>query len=62
VRDACPRKIFVLAADYASPLLKKVADQQRGKADWEVVEIPGGHDVMVDNPQGLADVLFHAAR
>ena len=62
VRDKHKRKIYVFASGYNSPLLGALAERERGKPDWEVVNIDAGHDVMVDAPEALADVLVHAAR
>ncbi|MCB1476677.1 MAG: alpha/beta hydrolase [Rhodobiaceae bacterium] len=59
-RDTFANKIYVRAADYPSPGLDAMAERAKAQGGWRYEEIAGGHDLMVDNPQGLADILLGA--
>jgi hypothetical protein len=60
-RDRIPRKAYIRAA--ANPNTAFDAAFARVKADpsWASYAVPGGHDVMVDQPQRLADILLDVA-
>lgn len=60
-RDRVRNKICALAATYDSPVLTAFATPRRSMADWTVVDIEGGHDLMIDAPREVAELLIHAA-
>jgi pimeloyl-ACP methyl ester carboxylesterase len=47
------RKIYVQATNGHYPAPARIRDDQ----EWKVIEIASGHDVMIDAPAALADVL-----
>lgn len=59
-RERVAKKSYVLATGYANLLF--VACHERLKADpsWRLFEAPCGHDVMIDMPELLADILIEA--
>ena len=61
VRDRIARKYYVLAEKYASETMAGFAEQRRSLPDWTVIDLPYGHDLMVDAPEHVADILLQAA-
>jgi pimeloyl-ACP methyl ester carboxylesterase len=60
-RDAVRRKFCVVAATYNAPILYAFAEARRSLPDWTVIDMPGGHDLMIDAPREVAEVLLRAA-
>ena len=56
-RESLPRQ-YILAADFGNGGFGPVAERLRTTPGWRVDALPGGHDLMVDNPQGLAEALL----
>jgi pimeloyl-ACP methyl ester carboxylesterase len=59
-REKIGRKTYVRAAGYPSPSF----DEARTKAasgGWRALDLPCGHDAMVDMPDRLAEILVEAA-
>jgi pimeloyl-ACP methyl ester carboxylesterase len=54
-------KHYVRALDYASTPFDGFAAAHDARADWVVTRLRGGHDLMLDSPRELADVLLRAA-
>lgn len=61
VRDRIAGKYYVLAEKYASEMMAGFAAQRRSQPDWTVIDLPYGHDLMVDAPGPVADILLRAA-
>jgi hypothetical protein len=59
--DHIPRKTYIRAKNYVNPGFDRAIDSVRGNASWKTYEAPCGHDVMVDRPDWLADVLLAVA-
>jgi pimeloyl-ACP methyl ester carboxylesterase len=59
--DGIPRKTYIRAKNYLNPGFDRAFDSVRGDASWKTYEAPCGHDVMVDRPDWLADVLLAVA-
>jgi pimeloyl-ACP methyl ester carboxylesterase len=59
--DRIPRKTYVRAKGYASPYFDRAYDTTRKDASWKTYEAPCGHDVMVDKPEWLANLLLDVA-
>ena len=55
------KRVYILATGSEPPLFAQFAKRFKGDADWKVVSVPCGHDVMVDRPQELAATLIAAA-
>jgi pimeloyl-ACP methyl ester carboxylesterase len=55
------KRTYILADGWDPSPFRHFAKQCEGQAGWRVVKIPCSHDVMVDEPQRLADELVKAA-
>ncbi|WP_395350142.1 alpha/beta fold hydrolase [Variovorax sp. UC122_21] len=55
-------KIYVRANGYAHPVFDAMAARLRDRPDWKVLQLPCGHDVMIDQPVQTADILLRAAQ
>ena len=54
-----PKKIYILATQWDGPnqpVFVRIKDDR----DWSTVEMPCGHDVMLDAPDLLAEILLNA--
>lgn len=56
-RDLVPVKSYIRAPSYRSPRFDTVRDRLAADPDWRVRDVPGGHDVMIDEPDLLARLL-----
>ena len=61
VRDRIAHKFYVLAEKYASEMMAGFAAPRRSLPDWTVIDLPHGHDLMLDAPGEVADILLRAA-
>jgi len=55
--SAVKKRMFILADGWDPSPFRYFARLYEGKAGWEVVKFPCGHDVMVDMPVQLAETL-----
>ena len=55
-----PRKTFVRAASYVNPGFDQAQARVKGDPSWRTYDAPCGHDVMVDAPEWLAQMLLEA--
>jgi hypothetical protein len=60
-RDRIARKSYVRAKSYANPAFDRALGEVRSDPSWRSYEVPSGHDVMVDMPERLADILLEVA-
>jgi pimeloyl-ACP methyl ester carboxylesterase len=60
-RDRIPRKSYVRARSYANPGFDRAFGAVRTDPGWRTYEVPCGHDVMVDMPDRLAEILLEVA-
>jgi pimeloyl-ACP methyl ester carboxylesterase len=60
--DRVARKSYIRAASYANPGFDKALATARADPSWRTYEVPCGHDVMVDMPDRLTEILLEAAR
>jgi hypothetical protein len=51
------QRVYVLADGWDPSPFRHFAKQCEGRAGWSVVKLACSHDVMVDMPSELADVL-----
>jgi pimeloyl-ACP methyl ester carboxylesterase len=60
-RDRIAKKTYIRASSY--PNVAFEAAHARAKADktWRTYEVPCGHDVMIDMPERLAEILIEIA-
>jgi pimeloyl-ACP methyl ester carboxylesterase len=59
-RDRIARKVYIRATAYDSATYDAALARTRA-AGWRTYEVPCGHDVMIDMPERLAEVLVEAA-
>lgn len=52
------RKVYVRATGMPAPVYDRIADERRNRPGWTVKELPFGHDLMVDAPRQVADILL----
>jgi len=60
-RDRVAKKTYIRAASYPNPIFDKYLGICKADRTWRTFEIPSGHDVMVDMPERLAEVLVEVA-
>ena len=60
-RDRVAKKTYIRAASYSQPIFDKYLAICKADRTWRTFEIPCGHDVMVDMPERLAEVLVEVA-
>jgi pimeloyl-ACP methyl ester carboxylesterase len=59
-RDRIAKKTYIRAAAYANPCFDAGLASARAK-NWRTYEVPCGHDVMLDMPERLAEILREVA-
>jgi pimeloyl-ACP methyl ester carboxylesterase len=55
------RKVYVLAGRQPNPMALHCAERAKADPSWEVESVDGGHDLMIDAPRELADILLKAS-
>jgi pimeloyl-ACP methyl ester carboxylesterase len=60
-RDRVAKKTYIRAASYPQTTFDKYLGICKADKTWRTFEIPCGHDVMVDMPERLAEVLVEVA-
>jgi hypothetical protein len=58
---AVKRRTYIRAADFAMPVFDAFYNRFKDDPGWAAHALPCGHDVMVDMPEALADLLEQAA-
>jgi hypothetical protein len=56
-RGRIARKVYVRAAGYPSAPFDATQARLAGDLGWRVLEVPCGHDAMVDMPERVAEIL-----
>jgi pimeloyl-ACP methyl ester carboxylesterase len=56
-RERIANKVYVRAAGYPSAPFDATGARLAGDPGWRVLEVPCGHDAMVDMPERLAEIL-----
>jgi hypothetical protein len=59
-RDKVAKKTYIRAAAYPQDMFDKYLGICKADPTWRTVEIPCGHDIMVDMPERLAEALVEA--
>ena len=59
-RERSARKVYIRAKGYNSPSFDAAQAKVRALPSWRVFEMACGHDVMIDMPEGLAQILLEA--
>ena len=60
-RDRIAKKAYIRAASYANPGFDKALARVKSDPAWRTYGVPCGHDVMVDMPERLAEILLEVA-
>jgi pimeloyl-ACP methyl ester carboxylesterase len=60
-RDRIAKKAYIRAKGYPSVPFDGFHDKLKADAAWRVYELPSGHDVMVDMPDRLSEILVEVA-
>ena len=60
-RERIAKKSYIRAKNYANPGFDKALGTLKGNPAWRIYEAPCGHDVMVDMPERLAEILLEVA-
>jgi len=60
-RDRIAKRAYIRATGYPSVPFDGYRDKLKATAGWWVYEVPCGHDVMVDMPDRLTEILIEAA-
>jgi Alpha/beta hydrolase family len=60
-RERIPRKTYIRARGCAAPAFDGMLAKARAMTSWRIFELDCGHDVMVDMPDALAQILLQAA-
>lgn len=61
-RDRIPRKGYIRAKSYANPGFDRAFGAVQSDPSWRSYEVPCGHDVMVDMPERLTEILLEVAQ
>lgn len=59
--ERVPHKVYVRATGMPAPVYDRTAQVRRGRPGWSVEGLPFGHDLMVDAPRQVADILLRSA-
>jgi hypothetical protein len=60
-RDRIAKKAYIRAGAYPNPGFDKAYARVKADRSWRTYEVPCGHDVMVDMPDRLTEVLIEVA-
>lgn len=60
-RDRIARKSYIRAKSYANPGFDRAYDALKSDPSWRTYDVACGHDVMVDAPDRLTEILLEAA-
>lgn len=57
-RDRIPKKTYIRAAGYPNVSFEKAHERTKADPSWRTYEVPCGHDVMIDEPDRLTEILL----
>ena len=60
-RERIARKAYIRAKGYDNPAFDRALAATQAESSWRCYELPCGHDVMVDMPERLTELLLEAA-
>ena len=60
-REKIARKTYIRASGFPSPVFDATLAKAKGMPGWKTYEVPCGHDVMVDMPDRLTEILLEVA-
>ena len=59
-RESIVRKTYIRALGYKNPAFDVALAKTRADRTWKTFEVQSGHDVMIDKPQELVDILLQS--
>ncbi len=60
-RERIAKKAYVRAAEYPRPISRCSTRSYKTDPAWRTYALPCGHDVMIDMPERLAEILEEVA-
>ncbi len=60
-REKIARKTYIRASGFDSPVFDQTLAKLKAASGWKTYEVSSGHDVMVDMPDRLAEILLEVA-
>jgi pimeloyl-ACP methyl ester carboxylesterase len=60
-RERIARKTYIRAKSYANRAFDRAFAAMQSDSSWHCHEVPCGHDVMIDMPERLSELLLQAA-
>jgi len=60
-RERIGKRSYIRASAYANPVFDAHAAKLKARPGWRIHEVPCGHDVMVDMPERLTQILLEVA-
>ncbi len=60
-RDHIPKKSYIRASGYPNVSFEKAYARAKADPTWRTYEVPCGHDVMIDAPDRLTEILLEVA-
>jgi len=60
-RERIAKKTYIRAKGYDNPAFDVALAKLKSNSAWRTYEVPSGHDVMVDMPDRLVEILLEAA-
>ena len=60
-RERIAKKAYIRAKNYDNPGFDKALGKLKSNPAWRIYEAPCGHDVMVDMPERLVEILLEVA-
>ena len=60
-RDKVPKKTYIRATAYASAIFEMHFQTLKSDRSWRTYGVPCGHDIMVDMPDRLVEILLEVA-
>jgi pimeloyl-ACP methyl ester carboxylesterase len=60
-RERIPKKTYIRASGYPNVSFDKAYARVKGDRTWRTYEVPCGHDVMIDEPDRLTEILLEVA-
>ena len=60
-REKVAKKTYIRAPAYPQPFFDKHYAARKADPSWRTYEVDGGHDVMVDRPERLVEILLEVS-
>jgi pimeloyl-ACP methyl ester carboxylesterase len=60
-RDQVPNKTFVRSTLFNSPMFLALSGKLTATPGWTTYDVPCGHDIMIDMPERLVEILLEVA-